>query len=88
MSAEVSHPQVLPKVMPNFSFLQASSMVVALLLAQLHFQTSNLGFSSGARAICDVTWFWLVAATCFGATDTNKQRARWIRASCYSSACS
>jgi hypothetical protein len=53
-----------PHVIPRYVFLQALSFVVVLLLAQLHFQTMHLGFSSAARVVCDVTWFWLLATVC------------------------
>ena len=55
--------------MPNFSFLQASSVVAVLLLTQLHFQTAMLGFSSAACAVCDVTWFWLLATILYYNTE-------------------
>lgn len=53
-----------PRVIPRYAFLQAVSLVVVLLLTQLHFQTMHLGFSSEARVVCDVTWFWLLATIC------------------------
>ena len=65
----MNEKSVSTKYPPNYTFLQALSVVVVLLLAQLHFQTINLGYESVARVICDVTWLWLLAT--IGITLSN-----------------